>query len=158
MRIDVLNKQKSLRVKTAKLKKLTSHFLSRANRHCPESPVDVLSLVLVDDAQIHRVNARFLDHDEPTDVISFSYDPMPGDDSGRTAEVIVNLERAREAGPRHFGIGRELALYIAHGCNHLTGADDGTPEDRRRMRRRERRWIDGAAELDLLRDLCEPIT
>ena len=155
MRIDVRNKQKSLRVKTATVKRLAKHFLSRANRHVPESPVGSLSVVLVDDRQIQVLNQQFLGLDEPTDVLSFSYDSTPGEGPERSAEVIVNLERVRQIGDTHQGYPRELALYIAHGCNHLTGADDQIRSDRRRMRQRERRWISQADAAGLLADLCE---
>jgi len=37
-----------------------------------------ISLALVNDAEIHRINRDFLGHDYPTDVISF---PLPTDDS-----------------------------------------------------------------------------
>ena len=37
--------------------------------------------------------------------------------------------------------GHELALYIAHGLDHLSGADDATYEGYRTMRRRELRWL-----------------
>jgi ssRNA-specific RNase YbeY (16S rRNA maturation enzyme) len=37
----------------------------------------------------------------------------------------------------------ELALYIAHGFDHLSGADDDTPARRAAMRRTEMRWLAG---------------
>jgi len=109
----------------------------------------------VDDRQIQVLNQQFLGLDEPTDVLSFLYDSTPGEGPERSAEVIVNLERVRQIGDTHQGYPRELALYIAHGCNHLTGADDQIRSDRRRMRQRERRWISQADAAGLLADLCE---
>ena len=46
---------------------------------------------------------------------------------------------------------RELALYLAHGCDHLTGADDATPAGRARMRRRELGWLRELALTRLIR-------
>jgi ssRNA-specific RNase YbeY (16S rRNA maturation enzyme) len=44
-------------------------------------------------------------------------------------------------GPQHDGADAELALYIAHGFDHLSGADDNTPARRAAMRRTEMRWL-----------------
>ena len=94
-----------------------------------------------------------MERDEVTDVLSFDYAPLPGETDTPSAEIVVNVERARRVGPRYGGVDRELALYIAHGCNHLTGADDSTIRDRERMRRRERRWLTAARENGLLEGL-----
>ena len=41
-----------------------------------------------------------------------------------------------------WGADAELALYLAHGLDHLAGSDDDAPAGYRAMRRRELRWID----------------
>ena len=57
--------------------------------------------------------------------------------------AFYNLERARAEGRgRPGGPARELALYLAHGLDHLAGADDDVPARRRAMRRRETAWLD----------------
>ena len=79
-----------------------------------------------------------------TDVVSQSYAAVPGVGAA-TAELILNAERARAEGrARAGGPARELALYLAHGLDHLAGADDDTPARRRAMRRRETAWLDAA--------------
>ncbi len=45
-------------------------------------PSAAISLALVDDAEIQRVNREFLGHDYPTDVISFRLDEAGGQESG----------------------------------------------------------------------------
>ena len=114
---------------------------------------DELSLVLMDDRGIAHVHEAHLGSPRPTDVISFAYPPSPGDSGGHTGEVIVNVERAARVGPRYQGVTKELALYIAHGCHHLTGAEDHTPELRTRMRRIERGWLKAAAAAGLIESL-----
>ena len=108
----------------------------------------------MDDAGITAVNRAHLGHDRPTDVISFSYDPLPGE-TARSGEVLVNLEQARREGRRRSGPSRELALYIVHGCLHLAGETDDTPAARARMRRHERAWIEKARAAGLTEDLFE---
>ena len=111
--------------------------------------------MITDDPGITELNREYFNKDTATDVISFAYDPLPGDEDGPTADVIVNIDRAIEEGGRRGDVHRELALYIAHGCDHLTGSDDQTPEDRARMRNRENRWLREAAQQGILRPLME---
>jgi probable rRNA maturation factor len=99
-----------------------------------------VSLAFVDNATIHRLNKQFLNHDEPTDVISF---PLNGP-GARTleGEIVVGAEvaRARAAELRH-DEQQELALYVIHGLLHLCGYDDTTDTAVRRMRARERHFL-----------------
>ena len=102
----------------------------------------------------------------PTDVITLSYDPAPGDpgaDGGLSGELIVNLDRALAEGRRADGRrppdwdpDHELALYLAHGVDHLTGADDHESADRRRMRLRDLRWVAAADRRHLVAGLFSP--
>ena len=108
--------------------------------------------MLTDDALITRVNKKYFDKSDVTDVISFRYDPMPGEDAGYSGEIVVNVQQARR-NPRCGDESRELALYIAHGCDHLSGESDLTPQGYRRMRRRELRWLKQARECGLTEDL-----
>jgi ssRNA-specific RNase YbeY (16S rRNA maturation enzyme) len=111
-------------------------------------------LLLADDAGMAECNRRSMHHEGPTDVITLRYAPVPGT-GGAAAELVVNLQRASEEGRlRRRTSGRktlwdaqhELALYLAHGCDHLAGAEDDTVPNRRRMRRRELKWL-GSARL-----------
>ncbi len=96
----------------------------------------------MDDAGITGINEALLDHEGPTDVIAVRYDAIPGEDqSGTVAELYVNVERAVQLARRGWPAGRELALYLAHGCDHLAGEDDATPDQKAQMRRRELKWL-----------------
>jgi probable rRNA maturation factor len=95
-----------------------------------------ISIAVVDDPTIHELNRRHLDHDEPTDVISFVLSD-PGDEclSGElivSAETAVRMARLDGIEPR-----TELTLYIVHGLLHLCGYDDLTGPAAAAMRRRE---------------------
>ena len=99
-----------------------------------------ISLAFVDDATIADLNKRFLDHDGPTDVITFPY-------SGPKAkkldgEVVIGVEAAiREAAERGHDANIELCLYVIHGTLHLCGYDDRARDDAREMRRQERAYL-----------------
>jgi probable rRNA maturation factor len=96
-----------------------------------------ISLAFVDNATIHRLNRQFLDHDEPTDVLTF---PLGGPGAKTLeGEVVIGAEVAlAQSADRGHDVQAELSLYVIHGLLHLCGYDDTTPADARRMRDRER--------------------
>jgi probable rRNA maturation factor len=122
-------------------------------RHNPALHWESVSLVLTDDREIARINRAYLDHEGPTDVISFTYTPFPDREATKTGEVLVNVERAFAEGSQRESPSRELALYMAHGCLHLTGADDSTPPQRRAMERIQQRWLQRVRPQKLLNEL-----
>ena len=94
------------------------------------------SISIVDDSTIHRLNREHLDHDWPTDVISFVFDCEDGRIDG---EIIASLDTAvRLAQQAAWPTADELLLYIIHGLLHLAGLDDISDEDRQLMRQAER--------------------
>lgn len=98
-----------------------------------------ISLALVDDPTIHQLNRQYLNHDYPTDVLSFPLDAAAGFLEG---ELIVSTETAIENAREH-GLTPvdELRLYVIHGALHLAGYDDHDPRDRARMRDREQHYF-----------------
>lgn len=122
-----------------------------------------ISVALVTDAEIQRINRQFLGHDYPTDVISFllnepsstgsedaleladnesAGDHHPGQFLQIDGELIVSTETAiREAGGHGWSPREELLLYVVHGLLHLCGYDDVTDESRPVMRSREREML-----------------
>ena len=99
-----------------------------------------ISLAFVDNATIHRLNKRYLDHDEPTDVLSF---PLSEAKAKRmSGELVIGAEVAlAQATERGHDVQAELALYIIHGLLHLCGHDDHEDRDRVEMRQRERHYL-----------------
>src|SRR5260370_42080743 len=81
-----------------------------------------ISLAFVDNPTIHTLNKRYLQHDEPTDVLSF---PLSEAHAARLAgEVVVGVEVAQaQAAERGHDVQAELALYVIHGLLHLCGYD-----------------------------------
>src|SRR5437764_11412029 len=79
-----------------------------------------ISLAFVDNPTIHALNKRYLQHDEPTDVLSF---PLSEPNSRRLAgELVIGAEVAlAQAQERGHDVQTELALYVIHGLLHLCG-------------------------------------
>ncbi len=95
-----------------------------------------ISIALVDDATIRVINQRHLNHDWPTDVISFLLSDL--DEPVLAGELVVSAEMAASTA-RDVGVDppSELALYVVHGLLHLCGLDDQSVEDADVMRQRE---------------------
>ena len=108
-----------------------------------------LSVVFLDDAELARIHAEFLDDPAPTDVITFPGDPA----DGSAGEICVSAERAEaEAASRSEPFHRELTLYLVHGWLHLVGFDDLEPAARAAMRQAEAETIRALEEAGLFPD------
>ena len=101
-----------------------------------------VSVVLQDDAASAAAHLAIMGVEGATDVITQPYDPMPGEREGVYGELYVNSQRALGVASRNrWSPAKELLLYVAHGMDHLSGADDHSPRDMMRMRRRELKWL-----------------
>lgn len=97
-----------------------------------------IHVAIVDDPAIHSLNRRFLDHDEPTDVLSFSMSDGPD----LEGDIIASVQTAARAAQSYgWTRGDELLLYVLHGTLHLVGYDDLDPASQARMRERERYYL-----------------
>ena len=85
-----------------------------------------VSLAIVDDRTIQQLNRQYLDHDEPTDVLSFLLEREVGRLEG---EIVVSRDTAASSAPAYgWTPADELLLYVIHGALHLVGFDDTTPD------------------------------
>lgn len=99
-----------------------------------------VTFAFVDNPHIHRLNKQFLNHDEPTDVLTFPYtDPGAKKLEG---EVVIGYEVAAEyAADRGHDVALELVLYVVHGCLHLCGYTDTDDRGTTEMRAKEREYL-----------------
>ena len=106
-------------------------------------PFRGITVILQDDAFSAEVHEAINGAKGPTDVITQRYDAMPGEAEGVYGELYVNVDQALRVAPKRRGWSpvKELLLYVAHGMDHLSGADDLKPRDYDRMRRRELNWL-----------------
>ena len=82
-----------------------------------------VSLAIVDDKKIKKINEEFLHRTCTTDVISF--DLSQERNSEKSFDIAVNAEMAqKQAKTRGHSPQAELALYITHGLLHNFGFDD----------------------------------
>jgi probable rRNA maturation factor len=99
----------------------------------------MISLAVVDDATIHELNRQFLNHDYPTDVLSFA---LQDDGTHLEGEVIISADTAA-ATATDLGCtpAAEQLLYVIHGMLHLVGYCDKSPEYSKEMRLAEARFL-----------------
>ena len=153
--IDIVDQQQGLAIDFDRVRAVIERVLEEER-----IPSAEISVALVDDAAIHRLNREFLGHDYPTDVISFrlSAEHSPSPDSGLRAELpdtpllpntdhleaelVISTETAlRESSGHGWPADDELLLYVVHGTLHLCGYDDLTDAARPIMRDRERHYL-----------------
>ncbi|MBM4021491.1 MAG: rRNA maturation RNase YbeY [Planctomycetes bacterium] len=129
--VEIANRQQVMRVDTAWLRRVTSRALAAIGE-----PRATIAVAVVDDRRIAALHVRWLGIPGPTDVLTFDLATAPGE---LTGDIAVSAETARRTA-RSLGwqARYELAYYVVHGLLHLAGERDGTPGERRRMRRRER--------------------
>ncbi|MBT7257199.1 MAG: rRNA maturation RNase YbeY, partial [Planctomycetaceae bacterium] len=98
-----------------------------------------VSLAIVDNETLHALNVQYLQHDYPTDVISFVLEQAAGHLEG---EVIVSADMAATVAHEYdWPAEYELLLYVIHGTLHLVGYDDKAPQQKIEMQAAERRHL-----------------
>jgi probable rRNA maturation factor len=109
-------------------KKLERRVLADARRFLEALEVRgaELSVALVGDAAIRRLNKTWRGKDKATDVLSFPAGELPRGVPGPRplGDVIISLDTAaRVAEEEGRAIGDEVSRYLAHGILHLLGYD-----------------------------------
>ena len=121
------------------------HF---ANKVCEEvkelqDAFGEISVIVMSDKEIQKINKEFLHHDCATDVIAFSYHSDPGwlpsvqmDDACAMpfGDIYISLETAKkESFLGAYPLESEVAFLILHGLLHLVGYDDKDQESKKKM-------------------------
>jgi probable rRNA maturation factor len=98
-----------------------------------------ISLAVVDDATIHELNRQYLNHDWPTDVLSFV---LEQDETHLEGEVIISADTAAASAAEFaWPAAAEQFLYVLHGTLHLVGYGDKSPKETERMRSAEVKYL-----------------
>jgi probable rRNA maturation factor len=96
----------------------------------------MVSIAVVDNKQIRKLNERFLNRKKNTDCLSFDLSQMGT--SPKVFDIIVNGQLAKsQAAKRGHSAQAELMLYITHGLLHNLGFDDLSISDAKKMHRLE---------------------
>ena len=127
----------------AGLKAAAAFFAARSRERIGAPVWHEVVVHLLDDAASDATHRAIMGIAGVTDVVTQAYDAIPPERPGLYGELFVNTDQACRAAPQRKGwsAAKELLLYVAHGMDHLSGADDHAERDYRAMRRRELNWL-----------------
>ncbi len=135
--IAVSNRQKRVPIDAGKIRRAAKSILSALGFQGYE-----LSIVIVDDREITRLNRQYFRRNRPTNVISF---PMGAEDpaslhSGILGDVVISAETAERQAEEAGGTARDEVLFLLiHGVLHLAGYDhEGSRDERKKMEAKEK--------------------
>lgn len=143
MPVEIVRRGAGRKYRSRAFKKIALAVLDIAGQKAAE-----LSLALIGNGEMQKLNARYRGKDYPTDVLSFPAGvglpvaaPLLGD-------VIISVEKAAEqAKERRHPLDYEMVTLLIHGVVHLLGYDhERSVKEARLMKRLEQR---------IYRQLCE---
>ncbi len=132
MHIAIVNRQRRHPVRTKNLRRVAERILSALGFLDSE-----LSLAIVGDRSIRRLNRDYLGRDKPTNVISFAMQEgeFPGLNPQVLGDVVISADTAaREAGEGDVSFETRLSFLLLHGILHLTGSDHERSGEAERLR------------------------
>lgn len=126
--IEVINQQRKIKIEVDKFQ----YFTEKAVKLINESKGKELSVALVSDKRIKELNKIFRDKNQPTDVLSFPYEPDQYDyleTENFLGDIVISLETAqKQATENSLTLENEIKQLILHGILHLCGYDHETDD------------------------------
>jgi len=135
-----IEKTVPVRVKENQLKRIIKEILISEGERGGD-----LTVILVDEAYISKLNRRFRGRKETTDVLAFGM--MEGEESPATlplwGDIYVSAERARRQA-KEFGVtfDFEVARLVIHGVLHLLGYTHKKKSLAVRMQQKEEEFLE----------------
>ena len=129
----ITNRQRDRKVDTRRVREVAAAALAEAGQGAE------LGIHFVSAKRSAEVNWQFLQHEGPTDIITFDHGSTPARLLGEM--FICVPEAVRQAAEFGTTWEAELLRYVIHGILHLRGYDDLEPAKRRVMKREENRLV-----------------
>ncbi|UCE53765.1 MAG: rRNA maturation RNase YbeY [Desulfobacterales bacterium] len=135
MEVQINNRQNKHKISVKKIQQTARAILNALD--CPDGE---LSILIVDDQQIAKLNTEYLNRKGPTNVIAF---PMrEGQFADITpnllGDVVISVETAcREGNASGISMQKSFNQLLVHGILHLLGYDhEKTAKEAKRMEKR----------------------
>jgi probable rRNA maturation factor len=143
MPVEIVQRGAGKKLPSRKIKKIALKILELVAEKNTE-----LSLALIGNTEMRRLNAKYRKKNYPTDVLSFPVDGIVPKETRLLGDVIISVEKAAEqAEDRGHSFELELITLLIHGVVHLLGYDhERSAKEARAMARVEKR---------IYRQLCE---
>jgi rRNA maturation RNase YbeY len=153
MKVLIENRQKPTKISQQKIKRDSAALLRLLGLKDAE-----LSLLLVDDSRMRRLNYKYRGIDRTTDVLSFpqmsysvkrkalsvkSYNAINAQRFTLLGDVVINLQAVKRQAPEHgLSFNEELRWLLVHGVLHLIGYDhERSKYAERKMRSKEKELL-----------------
>ena len=143
MPVEIVRRAAGRKFSSARIKQVARAILQLVGQ--PEAE---LSLALIGNAEMRKLNAKYRHKDYPTDVLSFpAANNLPAG-AQLLGDVVISLDKAAEqARERQRPLDQEVTTLLIHGVVHLLGYDhERSAKDARIMTRVEKK---------IARQLCE---
>lgn len=159
MKVLIQNRQKPTKINQQKVKRDSAALLRLLGLKDAE-----LSILLVDDSRMKRLNYKYRGIDRTTDVLSFpqmsysvkrkalsvkSYNAINAQRTTLLGDVVINLQAAKRQAPEHgLSFNEELRWLLVHGVLHLIGYDhERSKYAERKMRTKEKELLEYISKL-----------
>ncbi len=136
MRIDIRGSGDKFRLDKREIIRCASFVLEEMGEEDSE-----LSVLLVNNSYIKRLNKRYRKKNSDTDVLAFPVREGDGvfGDCPVLGDVVISVEKAiSEARLRRRTLKKEVRLYLVHGILHLLGYSDERVSERKKMIARQK--------------------
>lgn len=151
MKIVIQNKLRKRYLPIRQLKELLLNAVNTALKNEEIQYSVLISILLVENDEIRRINLKYREKDSVTDVLSFpmldmkdgSFISEPGEmdmDQGRLflGDIVISVPKAIEQAQIYgHPVEREMAFLATHGLLHLVGYDHDVPEREEKMTKRQ---------------------
>ena len=100
--------------------------------------IENLNFLIVDDKRMIHFNKTYLNHNYPTDIITFN----TSENEKISGDIIISLEKVEENAKEYkVELEEELWRVMAHGLLHLLGYNDKNKEEKEKMRKKENYYL-----------------
>ena len=138
--LSVINKQRVHRIAVPEFQKITKIVAEELL----ELELYNISVAFLNPKCMAEINMKHLEHEGPTDVITFDY----SSETILEGELLICPSVAEKHSVQHnVSLGNELARYYIHGILHLLGYNDKTPSDKKKMKQKETLILSQLADL-----------
>lgn len=97
--------------------------------------LEIIEIIFVDSNTIQEINVKYLNHNYPTDIITFNKSFL----NSIAGEIYISIDVVKENSKKFSkkSFENELNRVIIHGVLHLIGYDDVSEEQKSVMRKKE---------------------
>jgi probable rRNA maturation factor len=135
MEVLIKNLQRAIKIEKSIIEEAARKTLS-----CESRQGAVVSIALVNDDRMRRLNKRYRSIDETTDVLAFamSEEEAVGYNPELLGDVVISLPQAlKQAKKFKISFDEEVGRLLIHGILHLLGYDDQSAPQKKKMEERE---------------------